>query len=86
MLTREQWKCLNALGYYLNQQGIDLDSVAEEDIKIDESAKVYVFLEANIEGVEIVKENMKQGSVVISSLGKIKSIISSLRRKMTNGY
>lgn len=59
MLTREQWKCLNALGYYLNQQGIDLDSVAEEDIKIDESAKVYVFLEANIEGVEIVKENMR---------------------------
>ena len=31
----------------------------EEDIEIDESAIIYVFLEANIEGVEIVKENMR---------------------------
>lgn len=59
MLTREKWKCLNALEHYLNQQGIDLDGVAEEDIEIDESAIIYVFLEANIEGVEIVKENMR---------------------------
>ena len=59
MLTREQWKCLNALGYYLNQQGIDLDSVPDDDIEMDESAKIYLFLEADIEGVEIVKGNMR---------------------------
>ena len=59
MFTREKWECFNALEHYLNQQGIDLDSVPEEDIEIDESAIIYVFLEANIEGVEIVKENMR---------------------------
>lgn len=59
MLTREQWKYLNALEHYLNQQGIDLDSVAEEDIEIDESARIYVIGGAYIEGVEIVKGNMR---------------------------
>lgn len=59
MLTREKWNCFNALEHYLNQQGIDLDSVADDEIEMDDSAKVYVFLEANIEGVEIVKENMR---------------------------
>lgn len=59
MLTREKWKCLNALEYYLNQQGIDLDSVAEEDIEIDESARIYVIGGAYIEGVEIAKGNMR---------------------------
>ena len=59
MLTREKWKCLNALEHYLNQQGIDLDSVAEEDIEIDESARIYVLGGAYIEGVEIVKGNMR---------------------------
>ena len=59
MLTREQWKYLNALKHYLNQQGIDLDSVAEEDIEIDESARIYVIGGAYIEGVEIVKGNMR---------------------------
>lgn len=59
MLTREQWKYLNALEHYLNQQGIDLDSVAEEDIEIDESARIYVVGGAYIEGVEIVKGNMR---------------------------
>lgn len=59
MLTREKWKYLNALEHYLNQQGIDLDSVAEEDIEIDESARIYVIGGAYIEGVEIVKGNMR---------------------------
>lgn len=59
MLTREQWKYLNALEHYLNQQGIDLDSVAEEDIEIDESARIYVIGGAYIDGVEIVKGNMR---------------------------
>lgn len=59
MLTREKWKCLNALEHYLKQQGIDLDSVADDDIEMDESAKIYLFLEADIEGVEIVKGNMR---------------------------
>lgn len=59
MLTREKWQCFNALEHYLKQQGIDLDSVADDDIEMDESAKIYLFLEADIEGVEIVKENMR---------------------------
>lgn len=59
MLTREKWRCLNALEHYLNQQGIDLDSVAEEDIEIDEYARIYVLGGAYIEGVEIVKGNMR---------------------------
>ena len=59
MFTREKWKCLNALEHYLNQQGIDLDSVAEEDIEIDEYARIYVLGGAYIEGVEIVKGNMR---------------------------
>lgn len=59
MLTREQWKCLNALEHYLKQQGVALDSVAEEDIEIDESARVHVIGGAYIEGVEIVKGNMR---------------------------
>lgn len=59
MLTREKWKCLNALEHYLDQQGIDLDSVTEEDIEIDESARIYVLGGAYIEGVEIVKGNMR---------------------------
>lgn len=59
MFTREKWQCFNALEHYLNQQGIDLDSVADDDIEMDESAKIYLFLEADIEGVEIVKGNMR---------------------------
>lgn len=59
MFTRERWECFNALEHYLKQQGIDLDSVADDDIEMDESAKVYVFLEADIEGVEIVKGNKR---------------------------
>lgn len=59
MFTREKWQCFNALEHYLNQQGIDLDSVADDDIEMDESAKIYLFLEADIEGVEIVKGNVR---------------------------
>ena len=59
MFTREKWECFNALEYYINQQGIDLDSVPDDDIEMDESAKIYLFLEADIEGVEIVKGNTR---------------------------
>lgn len=59
MFTREKWQCFNALEHYLKQQGIDLDSVPDDDIKMDESAKIYLFLEADIEGVEIVKGNTR---------------------------
>lgn len=59
MLTREKWECFNALEHYLKQQGINLDSVPDDELEMDESAIIYVFLEANIEGVEIVKENMR---------------------------
>lgn len=59
MFTREKWQCFNALEHYLNQQGIDLDSVADDDIEMYESAKIYLFLETDIEGVEIVKGNMR---------------------------
>ena len=59
MFTREKWQCFNALEHYLKQQGIDLDSVPDDEIEMDESAKIYLFLEADIEGVEIVKGNMR---------------------------
>ena len=59
MLTREKWQCFNALEHYSKQKGIDLDSVPDDELEMDESAIIYVFLEANIEGVEIVKENMR---------------------------
>ena len=59
MFTREKWQCFNALEHYLKQQGIDFDSLADDDIEMDESAKVYIFFGADIEGVEITKENMR---------------------------
>lgn len=59
MFTREKWQCFNALEHYLKQQGIDLDSLADDDIEMDESANVYIFFGADIEGVEIVKGNMR---------------------------
>ena len=59
MFTREKWQCFNALEHYLKQQGIDLDNVPDDDIEMDESAKIYLFLEADIEGVEIVKGNTR---------------------------
>lgn len=59
MFTREKWQCFNALEHYLKQQGIDLDSFADDDIEMDESAKIYIFFGADIEGVEIIKGNMR---------------------------
>lgn len=58
MFTREKWNCFKALEHYLNQQGIDLDSVAEEDIEMDESARVHAIAGIYIEGVKIIKGNM----------------------------
>ena len=43
MFTREKWECFNVLEHYLKQQGIYLDSVLDDDIEMDESAKIYVF-------------------------------------------
>lgn len=59
MFTREKWECFNALEHYLKQQGIDLDKFTDDDIEMDDTAKIYLFLEADIEGVEIVKGNMR---------------------------
>lgn len=82
MLTREQWKCLNALEHYLKQQGIDLDSVAEEDIEIDESARIYVsggvHCGAYIEGVEIVKGNMRYFTPLEEDSSEVEFYLSEL--------
>ena len=59
MFTREKWECFNALEHYLKQQGIDLDSVPDDELEMDDTAKIYVFLGADIEGVEIVKGNVR---------------------------
>lgn len=85
MLTREQWKYLNALEHYLNQQGIDLDSVAEEDIEIDESARIYVsggtYCGAYIEGVEIVKGNMRYFTPLEEDSSEVEFYLSELSRR-----
>ena len=57
MFTREKWECFNALESYLKQQGIDLDSVAEKDIEMDESAMIYLVCGVHLEGVSITIEN-----------------------------
>lgn len=81
MLTREQWKYLNVLEHYLNQQGIDLDSVAEEDIEIDESARIYVIGGAYIEGVEIVKGNMRYFTPLEEDSSEVEFYLSELSRR-----
>ena len=57
MFTREKWECFNALESYLKQQGIGLDSVAEKDIEMDESAMIYLVCGVHLEGVSITIEN-----------------------------
>ena len=57
MFNREKWECFNALESYLKQQGIDLDSVAEKDIEMDESATIYLVCGVDLEGVSITIEN-----------------------------
>lgn len=57
MFTREKWECFNALESYLKQQGIDLDSVAEKDIEMDESAMIYLVCGVQLEGVSVTIEN-----------------------------
>lgn len=71
MFNREKWKCLNALEHYLKQQGVDLDSVAEEDIEIDESARIYVVGGAYIEGVKIAKGNMRYFTPLEEDSGEV---------------
>lgn len=57
MFNREKWECFNALESYLKQQGVDLDSVAEKDIEMDESATIYLVCGVHLEGVSITIEN-----------------------------
>ena len=57
MFNREKWECFNALESYLKQRGIDLDSVAEENIEMDESAKIYLVGGVHLEGISITIEN-----------------------------
>ena len=57
MFNREKWECFNALESYLKQQGIDLDSVAEKDIEMDESATIYLVCGVHLEGVSITIES-----------------------------
>lgn len=71
MLTREKWQCFNALEHYLNQQGIDLDSVADDEIEMDESARIYVVGGAYIEGVEIIKGNMRYFTPLEEDSGEV---------------
>ena len=59
MFTREKWECFYALESYLKQKGINLDIIAGDEVKMNESATIYVFWGADIEGVEIVKGNMR---------------------------
>lgn len=57
MFTREKWECFKALESYLKQQGIDLDSVAEENIEMDGSATIYLVCGVHLEGVSVTIEN-----------------------------
>lgn len=59
MFTREKWDCFHALESFLKQKGIDLDIITDDEVEMDESATIYVFWGADIEGVEIVKGNMR---------------------------
>lgn len=57
MFNREKWECFKALESYLKQQGIDLDSVAEESIEMDGSATIYLVCGVHLEGVSVTIEN-----------------------------
>lgn len=57
MFNREKWDCFNALESHLKQQGIDLDSVADKYIEMDESATLYLVSGVQLEGVSVTIEN-----------------------------
>lgn len=57
MFNREKWDCFNALEHYLKQRGIDLDSVADKYIEMDESATLYLVGGVQLEGVSVTIEN-----------------------------
>ena len=57
MFNREKWDCFNALEHYLKQRGIDLDSVADKYIEMDESATLYLVSGVQLEGVSVTIEN-----------------------------
>ena len=83
MFTREKWECFNALEYYLNQQGIALDKFADDDIEMDESAKIYLFLGADIEGVEIVKENTRYFVPLLEYNGEVDYFIQWIEARFS---
>ncbi len=45
------------LEHYLKQRGIDLDSVADKYIEMDESATLYLVGGVQLEGVSVTIEN-----------------------------
>lgn len=82
MFTREKWECFNALEHYLNQQGIDLDSVAEKDIEMDETARIYVTkIRAYIEGVEIEMGGVSYFTPLLDYNSEVESYLSELRTR-----
>lgn len=64
MFTREKWECFNALESYLKQQGIDLDSMGDSDVEMDESATIYLASGVYLEGVSITVGNLCDGNSV----------------------
>lgn len=64
MFNREKWECFNALESYLKQQGIDLDSMGDSDVEMDESATIYLVSGVYLEGVSITVGNLCDGNSV----------------------
>ena len=81
MFTREKWECFNALEHYLKQQGIDLDSVPDDDIEMDESAKIYALGGAYIEGVEIEIGNSSYFTPLLEYNSEIDGCLSELTER-----
>lgn len=81
MFTREKWQCFNALEHYLKQQGIDLDSVPDDELEMDESAKIYALGGAYIEGVEIDKGNVEYFVPLLEFNSDIIECLSELKAR-----
>ena len=80
MFTREKRECFNALEHYLKQQGIDLDSVPDDDIEMDESAIMYVLkYGADIGGVEIEIGDKSYFTPLLEYNSEIDGCLSELR-------
>lgn len=57
MFTREKWECFNALESFLKQKGINLDSIKDSDVEMDESATLYLVSGVQLEGVSVTIES-----------------------------